>query len=114
MILWFEQLYMDEYVKKHPVRCMKKIESPKLLKRGVTVIALASNSDNLFDIIGSRELFFRHYKKNNIYILALAKNKEEAINLLQQLIKDAFDGTEFIPKKYFSRNRFTVRSKNRM
>lgn len=106
MVKWFEQLYMDEFVKKNPKRCMKRVESAKLHKRNITIIALASNSENLFDIIGSRELFFQYYKKKTMYVLGIAKNRNEAIDLLQQLLIDACGKDGFTPRKYFSKDKF--------
>lgn len=109
MVKWFENLYMDEKVKRRKKHCMKRVESGKLLKKSYTVIALASNEEALFDIIESREFFFRHYQRSEIYIAGLASGYDSALELLSQMLKDSFEGERFVPKEKFSKKRFYTR-----
>ncbi len=108
MIRWFEQLYRDDFVRNNPRSCMKIVKSKKIYKKRVTVIALASNPENLFDIIRSRELSFGYYKKKDLYILGLAKNRKSAIRLLKELVNDVWYQDEFAPRRYFSTDRFVT------
>lgn len=106
MIMWFDKLYIDESLKKHKKHCMKRIEAQKLWKKNYTVIALASNETDLFDIIESRELFFKYYKQKKIYIAGVARNQESALELLQQMLLDSYEQEEFLPRKTFSKEHF--------
>lgn len=102
MIKWSNELYFDDVVKKKPEKWKKKVENGKL-SYNLFCICLASNEHNLFDIINCNELFFRHYKRNNLYIAGLAKTKEDAIYLLQDMIEDIYKKTGDVKvKEYFT------------
>lgn len=92
MIKWCDKLYMDDEVKKKPVKWKKKLEQEKI-SYGLYCIALASNQNNLFDIICCNELLFRYYRQKNIYIVGLAKSRESAILLVQEIVNDIFKET---------------------
>lgn len=92
MIKWYEKIYMDEKVEKNPEKYIKCIENGKL-SLGLYCITLASNDKNLFDIIETNELLFRHYKNNTIYIIGLAKGKDRAIQIVQDLILEVYQHT---------------------
>jgi hypothetical protein len=109
MIRWYEQLYTDDFIVRNMKYHMKRVESGKDQKKRITIITLASNPDNLFDIVDSRELSFCYYRKRDIYILGLAKNKKEAIQLLIQLVNKVWKRDEFNPREYFSKDKFMTR-----
>lgn len=94
MIHWYKKLYMDETVRKHPKRCMAQVEQcygnagrgvSRFLK-GYYVIALPSNGDNLLDIMGTRQLFFRHYARLDLYVVGLVASYEAALELLPGIL----------------------------
>lgn len=92
MIKWSNELYLDETVRKKPDKWKKRIEQGKL-SYSLFCICLASNEKNLFDIMNSNELFFQHYKRNDLYIAGLAKTREDAIDLLQDMVEDIYQKT---------------------
>lgn len=106
MIMWFDKLYIDESLKKHKKRCMKQIEAQKLWKRSYTVIVLASNEEDLYDIMESREMFFKYYRRKKVYIAGVAENPESALELLQQMLLDSYEKGEFSPRRTFSKEHF--------
>ncbi|WP_197659924.1 hypothetical protein [Mobilitalea sibirica] len=70
---------------------------------GVYCIAFASHPDNLFDIMDANELLFPHYKKSDIHIVGLAKGKEEAIDLVHDMLMEVYHNTgEFDVRSYFT------------
>lgn len=102
MIKWSNQLYFDDSIKKKPDKWKKRVEDGKL-SHSLFCICLASNEKNLFDIMNSNELFFRHYKKNDLYIAGLAKTREDAIDLLQDMLEDIYRETGDIKvREYFT------------
>lgn len=101
MIKWYENLYMDKKVSKKPNKYIKGIEDGKLTL-GLYCITLASNENNLFDIIEANELFFRHYRENILCIVGLAKGKDSALQMVQDLVMEMYHHTgEFKVKEYF-------------
>ena len=57
------------------------------------MIALASNPENLFDIIPSWELMQKHYPKRQLVIIGLAKGWEEAVEVVKQIITEIYERT---------------------
>ncbi len=101
MIKWSGKLYMDEIIKKEPDKWKSRLEESKL-SYSLFCIALASNEKNLFDIMDCNELWFRHYRRGDIYIVGLAANKGSAVKLLQDIIEDVYKETgEFKVREYF-------------
>jgi len=60
----------------------------------VYVITLASNPENLLDIIPSWELLQKRYPKKDMYIIGLAGNYEEALLLAGQIVQEVFVHTK--------------------
>lgn len=100
MIKWYDKLYMDNFTKKNQKKIVKLIEKGKL-SFGVYVIMLASNSNNLFDIMNANELLFNHYKKNEIYIVGMAFSRESAMELVQVMIEEVYHNTGDIDVKNY-------------
>lgn len=114
MIHWYKDLYMDQKVRENPERCKHHIErcagsmkrSLSKFWRGYYVITLPSNEENLYDIMETRQLFFRRYANQELYVVALAKNYDSALVLLQQILLEAdqdgplnrFDKSDFVGK----------------
>lgn len=68
----------------------------------VYCITLASHPGNLFDILNANELLFPHYQKTDIKIVGLAKGREEAISLVQEIIMEIYQKTgSFNVREYF-------------
>lgn len=87
MIKWCEKLYMDEEVAKKPEKWKKKVEKSKITI-DLYCVCVASNPDNLFDIMNCNEMLFRYYRQRNITIMGLAKSQYEAELLVQQIVED--------------------------
>ncbi|MFA9463740.1 MAG: hypothetical protein ACERKN_05555 [Velocimicrobium sp.] len=100
MIKWSNELYFDDSIKKKPDKWKKRIEDGRL-SHSLYCICLASNEKNLFDIINCNELFFRYYRRNSLYIVGIAKTREDAIDLLQDMIEDIYKKTGDIKVRDF-------------
>ena len=95
MIYWYRNLYMDETVKKHQERCKRRVMRRRPWKRNYYALMLASNEKNLFEIIGTRQLFFRRFACLDMYVIGLAANYKNALKLLQGIVEKAYrDGRE--------------------
>jgi len=103
---------MDKKVSKHPKRAMKRVESKKLWKNYFALI-LAENPDNLFEIIETRELFFRHYSRRELYIFGLTSSKKNAIKILREIFEEASLRENFDPRAMFNRQNFHGRKEGK-
>lgn len=103
MISWSNQLFISKSISKRDLKSIKnKIDKNKFFK-GVYCITFASNIDNLFDIYNIKQFIFPYYKNKDIHILGLAKSKEEAYELIIEMIEDIYKETgEFKVRDYFS------------
>lgn len=101
MIKWSGKLYMDEKIEKEPDKWKKRLEENKL-SYSLFCVALASNEKNLLDIINCNELWFQHYRRNDIYIVGLALDKGNAVKLVENIIQDIYSETgAFQVRDYF-------------
>lgn len=102
MIQWASKLYVGEKLKKKRDKAIASINNRRATFN-VYCIALASHPSNLFDIMDANELLFPHYQKSDIRIVGLAGGKEEAINLVHDMIMEMYNNTgEFNVREYFT------------
>ena len=107
MIHWYKNLYMDETVAKHPKKCRKRAEKRKPWKKNYYALMLAMNPDNLFEIVKTREMFFRRFEYLDIYVFGLAVSYEKALELLQGMMEEASREEVFEPKNLFDKKDFS-------
>ena len=95
---------MDDRIIKNIDKIKTAIEENKP-SVGIYCIALASNENNLFDIMNVNELMFQHYRRNNIYILGLARGRESAKHIVVRMIEDVYRETGDVrAREYFAEN----------
>ena len=71
MIYWYDHLYTDDVVrgKEHTFR--KVVEERSKWqnlpwKKSYYLLVLASNQENLFEIVNTNQMFFRYYEYTNM------------------------------------------------
>lgn len=102
MIQWASRLFVGDKLKKRKDKAIASINNRRMTY-DVYCIALASQPGNLFDIINANELLFPYYLKTDIRIVGLAKGREEAINLVQDMIMEVYRNTgAFNVRDYFT------------
>lgn len=96
---WYEKLYVGESIKGKEKKIKWKINHNAGLF-SVYVISLASNPNNLLDIIHTTDLMQKGYPKKDIRIIGIAKGKEEAMELVKRIIQETYDylGTTNVEK----------------
>lgn len=102
MIHFRQPLYLSEEVKKKEKKIIRDIERRKLQLK-VTVIALATNPNNLFDLYDSKELLQPYYKKYDIQVIGLAADMDDAKQLVCQIVEEIVQetGADYI-REYFA------------
>lgn len=89
---WYRDLYAGESI----LHRQEKIKWKIMHNAGmlfVYVITLAANKKNLLDIIPSRELLQKAFPKQELYIIGLAGNYEEALELAGHIVSDVYRAT---------------------
>ena len=91
-MIWYDKLYVGESI----VHKTKKIKW-KIMHNagqiGIYVITLASNRQNLLDIIPSYELMQRGYPKREMVIVGLAKGYDEAVEVAASIVDEMYRNT---------------------
>lgn len=94
MIIWNDDLYIEEKLQKKIKKIKKTLEKEKPTF-SIYCITKASNPENLFDILDANEMLFQYYKRKNIEICGIASSRDAAIELVRQMVE------EFAKKGYF-------------
>lgn len=93
MIKWYPQLYLDEQAAGKEAKLKSKIEKGKV-SINLYCICIATNPDNLFDIINVNELLFHYYMQKQITIIGLAYSRENAVKLVEKIALDIYNQTD--------------------
>ncbi len=102
MVQWATRLYIGDKLKKKKDQVIASINNREATFH-VYCIAFASQPCNLFDIMDANELLFPHYKKAEVRIVGLARDKEEALILVQEMLLEVYRETgEFDVRAYFT------------
>ncbi len=102
---WYKNLYTGESIAHRKNRIKWKI-SHNAGQVGIYVIALPSNSENLLDLIPAWELMQKHYPKKQLYIIGLAGNYDEAMELAAAIVCEAYAKTgSFCVRDYLAENK---------
>lgn len=108
-MIWYERLYVGESI----IHKTKKIKWKICHNAGqlnIYVIALASNRQNLLDIIPAQELLQKGYPKKELYVVGLAKGYEEAIYVATSIVDEVYQRTGgFAVKNYLTQKQQTGR-----
>ena len=91
-MMWNNRLYVGEKAVPHKKTIVKKIKNNKF-QLGIYVLALPANEDNVMDIYPAQVLMQEHFKKSNQLIVGIAKGKDEALELMIQMITDSINET---------------------
>ena len=89
---WYDDLYVGESIRTKESRIRWKI-CHNAGQIHIYVITLASNPQNLLDIIPSQELMQKGYPKKHLYVIGLAKGYEEAIETAASIVNEVYQKT---------------------
>ena len=89
---WYDNLYVGESIQ-HKVEKIKWKIRHNAGQIEIYVIAIASNPQNLLDIIPAQELMQRGYPKKDLYIIGLAHGMKEAHEVVTQIIDEVYQNT---------------------
>lgn len=87
---FLQNLYLGERIAPKANRIIEKLNKNEIVP-GVYVLALASNPENMLDLIPAWEITQKGYPKEKLMVIGLASDKKEAIQLSQFLIQEAME-----------------------
>ncbi len=88
-ISWFDRLYVGEKAKKKRYRIIQGIRKSKP-KSDIYVITPASNGNNILDIYPTAELFAPFFSKEEVFILGIAADYWEALEVAGRMVHDMY------------------------
>ncbi len=89
---WYDNLYVGESIRHKADKVKWKIRH-NAGQINIYVIALASNPQNLLDIIPAQELMQKGYPKRGVFVIGLARGMEEAQLVVKQIIDEVYQET---------------------
>ena len=89
---WYKDLYVGESIQ-HKTEIIKWKIKHNAGQINIFVITIASNPKNLLDIIPAQELMQKGYPKKELFVVGLAKGKEEAHKVVTQIIDEVYRET---------------------
>lgn len=91
-MIWYKHLYVGDGIGERAEKVKWKIRH-NAGQCSVYVITLASNRQNLLDIIPARELLQKSYPKKQLYVVGLAKGYEEALEMAARIVLEVYQNT---------------------
>lgn len=62
-------------------------------KKNYYALMLAQNPQDLFEIVGTRELFFRRFGYLDLYIVGLTSDYDSAVKILCRILTQYYSGS---------------------
>ena len=87
-IIFRENLYLGKSIHPGKVDKIKKRLVSKPMLSGVFVIALSKNSSDQLELYDAKQLQQSYYQKNPPYVVGIAKDKSEAVSIVQQIVEE--------------------------
>ena len=88
---WYERLYLGEKAKKHRFSILQVVRKEKT--SGYYILTPASNPKNLLDIYSAHTLNQPYYKKQDLLIVGVASDYDDAAMLAGRIIEDVYKKT---------------------
>lgn len=92
MVEWYAQIYSDG-ITKHTLDLVKdKVEKQKI-QFPVFLVTLASNPNNLLDVIPVNELLFPYYQRRTTFVLGVASSRKQAKLMAASIVAKVYEET---------------------
>lgn len=99
---WYKNLYIGENAKENKQKIIRNIKRRKL-QFGAYVLALPESDHNILDIYPSIVLLQPYFKKKDLFVLGIASSKDEAYEVMEQIVMDSYRSTgAFDIKEYIN------------
>lgn len=90
-MIWYDDLFVGESIRpRRQKRIIRKVKKRSLFNNAY-LLTLASNPDNLIDIIHAQVIRQRCYPKRELIIIGIAGSYDEAIELAGQILGSFYE-----------------------
>ena len=90
---FYKYLYVQEELEKKKDKIIQKLQEKKILIN-CHIVTLSSVEKNQFDIYSSKFLFQPGFPTENLFVVAIVKSHEDAIEFVEKLLKDVYNETK--------------------
>ena len=100
---WYQGLYTDDKCAGKTSKLKDKIEAGRY-PLNLYLITLSINPQNELEILPAGELKFPYYRRNCPLIIGMARGKDRAFEVLEQIVQQVYDSTGDVRlREYFNR-----------
>lgn len=89
---WYNYLYIGEKAEKDSDKIISNIKNGKL-QLNKYVLAIPFNDSDILDIYPAMVLTQKHYMESDLIVVGIASGKEDADNLMQEILLECFSET---------------------
>lgn len=93
---WYKGLYLGEKAVKDKYKILGKVVKSRF-QADTFLIMLPSNPENVLDILPAAYLNQPHFNnkfyKNEIYVVGIAKGRDEALELVRSIVDEVYQAT---------------------
>jgi hypothetical protein len=90
---FYKYLYVQEQLEKKKDKIINKLKQNKVLL-SCYVVALSVNPKNQLDIYSSKYLFQPGFPTEDLFVVAIVKSHEDALEFVENLVKDVYNETK--------------------
>ena len=90
---FYKYLYIQEELEKKKDKIIQKLKKKKILM-SCHIVALSSNPENQLDIYSSKFLFQPGFPTEDLFVVAIVKSHDDAIEYVENLLKDVYNETK--------------------
>lgn len=90
---FYKYLYVQEELLRKKEKIINKLKQKKILVN-CHVVALSSTEKNQLDIYSSKFLFQPGFPTEDLFVVAIVKSHEDAIEFVENLLKDVYNETK--------------------
>lgn len=87
-LAYYPGLYLGESIKEEKLEKIKKKLEKKPLFSGVFLVTISRNASDQLELYAGKELAQSYYQKNPPYVVGIAGSREEAIGLVEKIVKE--------------------------
>ncbi len=104
---WYEPLYYSDNITSKMLKNIVFNITNNIYQDDIFILVLCENEKDNFRIIPTAELLQKHYPKQEMFIIGVAKGKEEAFALIESIIRKIYiaDGHLHNIKEHFQSGR---------
>lgn len=90
-LTYHPNLYLGEGIKRKKLDKLKKQLEKRPLLSGVILITLSRNPADQLEIYEARQLQQRYYQNNPPFVVGLAADRQEAVDLVKLIVQECID-----------------------